>query len=74
MQKFDVDKVFKSLGLCLASALKTIITYGTLAYISLSLTFGGKSFYSNVSLLVELIADLINKAFPTGYLKGLSKL
>jgi hypothetical protein len=72
-QKFDVDSAFKRLSLHFLSALKTIITLGNLAYISLQSTFGGKSSCSNFSLLAKPMADLINEAYSTNHLQGLSK-
>ena len=72
MQKFDVDGAFKQLGLYLSSAIKMIITFRSLAYISLQSTFSGKLSYSNFSLLAKPMCDVMNKVLNTNRLAQLS--
>jgi len=69
--KFDVNRAFKRLALNFSSTLKTIVTLGSLAYISIRSTFGGKSSCSIFSLLAELMYDLMNKIFNTNRLSAL---
>ena len=71
MQKFNVDGAFKHMNLHFISAFKTIITYGLLAFISLRLTFRGKSSCCNFSVLVEPMADIMNEALYTNWLQAL---
>ena len=72
MQKFDVNNKFKRLILNLNLTIKTIITLSLIAYLSLCSAFGSKSSYSNFSLLVEPMVDLMNKVLNTNYLQALS--
>ena len=71
MQKLNVDGAFKRLGLSLLATIKIIISFEALANISLRSTFGGKSSYSNFSLLTEPMVDLINESLNIGRLSAL---
>ena len=67
-QKNDVDSAFKRIMLILLSALKNIVALGSLAFISLRSTFEGKHSYSNFSLLVEPLAEIMNESLTTDHL------
>ena len=69
--KYDIDNAFKRLILKLKATLQTIITLGTLAFIFLRSTFGGKSSCSNFSLLAEPMANVMNEALYTNHLQAL---
>ena len=71
IQKFNIDRVFKRLVLKFSLALKMITSLEILNFISIRSIFGGKSSYSNFSLITESIADVINKAFNSNYLQAL---
>ena len=73
MLKYNVNGAFKRITLYFTSAIKIIITCGTLAYISLWMTFGGKSSCSLFSLLAEPMADIMNKALNLDRLSTLHK-
>ena len=69
--KFDIDGAFKQLILKFSSALRMIITLGSLVFISLRSTFGGKSLCSNFSLIAEPMANLMNEVLNTNHLQAL---
>ena len=52
-------------------ALKMIITLGYISFISLRITFGGNSSYSNFRLLVEPMTDIMNKSLHKNRLLAL---
>ena len=69
-QKFNIDGTFKYLTLNLLYIFK-IITLGKIAFISLRFTFRINLSYSNFSLIIELMIDIINKVI---YAQQLSEL